>query len=185
MVLCIPTHSHFNPLPVSPPIFHSFHTSSSSSFPSSAPTFLLALPRHPSLNFILPSAPPLLLLLPGAAITHTLIMDLCCRSVFPAGALALLVFLFRELVRPPEKSWNVSAWSAPYSGSVLFSMMSEDNFPFACQSSCLQLSVHVFLSRTEALRFPLSWETRAQPCTDSLSGGSVDQLLAASRMFVN
>lgn len=134
MVLCIPTQSHFNPPPVSHPIFHSFHTSSSSSSSSSsAPTFLLALPQHPSLTFIPPSAPPpLLLLLPGAAITHTHTHTLwiCAADLSsllePWLSLSFLLVNWSNLQRNPEMC---PCESAPCSESVLFSVMSEENFP--------------------------------------------------------
>lgn len=112
----MPTHSHFNPPPVSPSIFHSFHTSS-----CSAPTFFLTLPRHPSLTSILPSA---LLLLLGAAITHAL-HGFVLQIWLPCWSPGSPCFSYCELVKPPEKPWNVECGAC----SVLFSVMTRKNFP--------------------------------------------------------
>lgn len=123
MVLYIPTHSHFNPPHVSPSILHSFHTSTSS---SCCEEHLSLHPPSTSIwTFIPPSA---LLLLPGEAITHALhvfVLQICLACWSPGSP----CLSFSELAKPPEKSWNVSLWSPPCSGHVLFSVMGEKNFP--------------------------------------------------------
>lgn len=175
MALYIPTHSHFTPPhPVPPSILHTLHSSSSS------PSFHLPLPRHPSSPFIRPSA-PLLLRLPGkACFSWVCAADL----VDPRWAPRSPCLSSHEVAKPPEKSWKVRVWSQLCSGSVLFS---EDRSPhkreelsFSCHSSCLQLSVKVFLRRREGLCL-----SRKSTAVHSLSWGAVEQLSAASRTICN
>lgn len=98
MVLCIPTHSHFNPDPVSPSVFHTLHTD-----------LLLALPVFTS------PSPSIRLCLSSHHLHHyycclvqqwcSFFLDVCCRPGFPAGVLTLLVFLlvnWSSLQRNPE-----------------------------------------------------------------------------------
>lgn len=74
--------------------------------------------------------------------SRALFMDFCCRTGFPAGALALLVcFFFCKLAKPPEKSCNCVRVERALSWTC----------PVLCVSSRLQLCDKVFLSRIEAL----------------------------------
>lgn len=116
---------------------------------------------------------------------HTHSLWICAAD--PASLLepwlSLCLFLWtdqtsRESLKCLRVEWALS-WICP----ILCD--DKEELSFARQSSCLQLSVKVLLSRAEALLFPWSWETRPQPSTDSLSEGAVHHLLAASRMISN